>query len=101
MSGVILRSRALELFFCRSTGARTRPAGDYVYDIRVKACSGTSTGSVQAYLCSHASCNGTVGEEVEATLVLSSREEGGWTRTEISSGFNPVAIRLSEVDDSW
>lgn len=80
---------------------RSLPAGDYVYDVRVKACSNTSSGSVQAYFCSHTSCDGTIGEEVEVTLTLTGGEEGGWTLTEFSSGFNPVAMRLSGVDESW
>ena len=71
-----------------------------MYDVRVLPCSGTSGATVKAYFCSHASCDDTTGEEVEVELTTSS-EESGWTLTQFSSDFNPVAMRLSEVDSNW
>lgn len=75
-------------------------AADYKYDVRVKACDETNSSSVMGYFCSHSSCNGTVGEEVQVPLQMND-EVGGWTLTQFNSTFNPVAMRLEKVDESW
>lgn len=75
-------------------------AGDYKYDVRVEACSGTSSFSVQAYFCSSYTCNQTIGEEVPVLLEMND-EDGGETTTSVYLPFNPIAMRLAAVDDDW
>ena len=72
-----------------------------MYEVRVLPCSGTGGATVKAHFCSHASCNDTRGEEVDVLLTTSSEDDSGWTLTQFSSDFNPVAVRLSEVDSNW
>ena len=73
------------------------PAGDYEYDVRLKACAGTSSASVEAYFCSHSACNGTIGEEELVRLEMND-VEGGWTDISFPLPFNPLGVRLEEVD---
>ena len=71
-----------------------------MYDVRVLPCSGTGGATVKAHLCSHGSCDGTEGEDVDVSLISSSEDNSGWTLTQFFSDFNPVAMRLSEVDSN-
>lgn len=75
-------------------------AGNYVYDIFVRACSVSTYSSVQAYFCSHAACDGTIGEEVQVLLEMNHGDDR-WTWTPFSSTFNPVAMRLELADEDW
>lgn len=75
------------------------PVGDYTYDVKVKACSDTKSSSVQAFFCSTSDCDGT--DEEETVMLTLGDEEGGWTTTEVSLGFNPIGMRLEEIDETW
>lgn len=67
----------------------------------MKACAGTSSSSVLAYFCSNSICDGgDVGEEEPVELEMTA-EDGGWTTQSFALPFNPVAVRLEEVDDTW
>lgn len=72
-------------------------ASAYEYDVRFKACAGTSSSSVWAYFCSNSQCDGTIGEE-ESVLLEMNDVEGGWTETSFPLPFNPLAMRLEEAD---
>lgn len=76
------------------------PADDYEYDVRVQACAGTSSSSVIAHFCSNSACDTTFGEEESVELEMSD-EDGGWTTTSFPLSFNPLAVRLEEVDETW
>ena len=71
-----------------------------MYDVRVLPCSGTRGATVKTHFCSYGSCDNTTGEEVEV-LLTTSEDDSGWTLTQFSSDFNPIAMRLSEVDSNW
>lgn len=71
-----------------------------MYDVKVQACAGTTSSSVMAYFCSNAACDLVYGEEEEVELVMDG-EDGGWTTTSFPLSFNPLAVRLEEVDDTW
>lgn len=75
-------------------------SSNYVYDIFVRACSVSTYSSVQAYFCSHAACDGTIGEEVQVLLEMNHGDDR-WTWTPFSSTFNPVAMRLELADEDW
>eukprot|EP00903_Cladosiphon_okamuranus_P013114 g12232.t1 len=75
-------------------------AEDYEYDVQVQACAGTSSASVVAHFCSNTACDGEVGEEESVEFTMSS-EAGGLTTTSFALPFNPLAVRLEEVDDTW
>lgn len=75
------------------------PVGDYTYDVKVKACSSTKSARVQALFCSSYACDGT--DEEEAITLTMGDEQGGWTTTEVSLAFNPIGMRLEEVDETW
>ncbi|CAM9833644.1 unnamed protein product [Ectocarpus sp. 6 AP-2014] len=72
-------------------------SSDYEYDVRIKACDGTSSSAIQAYFCSAGVCDGTAGEEELVELKMND-VEGGWTDASFPLPFNPVAMRLEEPD---
>ena len=71
--------------------------GDYEYDVRVKACAGTSSSSATAYFCSNSLCDGTIGEE-QSVLLEMNDVEGGWTDISFPLSFNPLGMRLEEAE---
>jgi len=86
-------------------GTSTLPSlivDDYVYDVRIKACDGTSSSSIQAYFCSVGVCDGTAGEEELVQLQMND-VEGGWTDISFPLPFNPMGMRLEEPvgTDTW
>ena len=68
--------------------------------MQVKACDGTSSSSVLAHFCSNSACDGTIGEEESHELTMND-QDGGWTISSFALPFNPLAVRLEEVDETW
>lgn len=75
----------------------------------MKSCEGQGGPStVLASICSESRCNESIGDVVSFSLASSrdgggARKKGGWTTTEVSAGFNPVAMQLNNEggDGSW
>lgn len=88
--------------FRRQTSLPSPPAGDYEYDVRLKACAGTNSASAEAYFCSHSACNGTIGEEELVPLEMNDVEGGGWINISFPLPFNPLGMRLETGgNDTW
>lgn len=100
-SGTTVRTDLLRAF-PNQTVALPTPVGDYEYDVRVKACAGTSSSSIRAYFCSNSACDGATGEEELIKLEMND-VEGGWTDVSFPLPFNPLAVRLEDADgnDAW
>lgn len=69
----------------------------YTYDVRVQACSGSESTFVKAVFCSLGPCNSAYVDELETTLEAGS-VGGEWTSTKVPIQFNPLAMRLVELD---
>lgn len=76
-------------------------AGDYKYEVLVKACTGVSLSSVEVNFCSYSMCDGTMGEIRTFTLALNDDDDDGWTRAEYTLPYNPLALRLNNPDENW
>lgn len=75
--------------------------GNYEYDVRIKACSGTSSSSILAFFCSYAGCDGGALGEEEAVVLEMNDVDGGWTDISFPLTFNPLGVRLEEVNATW
>lgn len=73
-------------------------ADDYMYDLRVKACEGTKSSTIEAAFCSTADCE--IGEIVYVTLAMND-EDGGLTTYEVDIPFNPESMKLFEAENDW
>lgn len=72
-----------------------------MYDVRIKACTGTKSSSVVAYFCSVSACDGGLIGAEERRLFEMDDVDGGWTDISLTLPFNPVAVRLEDADDGW
>ncbi|CAM9671683.1 unnamed protein product [Scytosiphon promiscuus] len=92
---------------------------DYKYEVRVKPCQETVTTSdstqrssptIQCSLCAESQCDTAVGEVVSFNLTLATAGGGsngapsttsinGWSTTLAPAGFNPVAMKLTNLGE--